>query len=108
MREEEEEGRKGRARAREELSPSLFIPCLTEQSVGRQVWAADESTRSDPRRLAKWNQAGPRTQPDDAISTGVAGKSFGKKRKPRSLQTAHVQNLRYSGGIKKHGSLGSC
>lgn len=82
MREEEEERRKGRARAREELSPSLFIPCLTEQSVGRQVWAADESTRSDPRRLAKWYQAGPRTQPDDAISTGVAGKSFGKKKTP--------------------------
>lgn len=79
--EEEEEGRKGRERAREKLSPSLFIPCLTEQSVGRQVWAADESTRSGPRRLAKWNQAGPRTQPDDAISTGVAGKRSGKKKK---------------------------
>lgn len=70
------------------------------------MWAADESTRSDPRRLARWNQAGPRTQPDDAISTGVAGKSVAKKKKAPSLQTAHVQNVRYSGGIKKHGSPG--
>lgn len=33
-------------------------------------------------------------------------KALERKKKAPSLQTAHVQNVRYSGAIKKHGSPG--
>lgn len=49
---------------------------------------------------------GPRTQPDDAISTGVAGKSVGKKEKSPRFTDGACSKCAIQRRYQKHGSPG--
>lgn len=105
------EGRRGRKRegekgkGKKKLSPLLSIPCLAEQSIGRQVWAADGIDAFGTllhRRNSGWPS---KYQPDNAQSNGATG---GRLDKTQSSEMAHAQNLRSNGGSKKHDTLGCC